>query len=157
MTDTEAARAWVAKLAPLVNPGNPEITAKAFAGMLEMMQDVPDRVWRSRKALDYVATAERPTRVPTLKDLRIAIWQWIRSNPDTLAITDASKADWSPMDHEWLDYFRMREAAGFGQQTVGTHTKTTFHPTTRAHCLSLVRSQSPKAYRAIMGDAVSRA
>ena len=150
MTDP-VAKAWLAKLAVLVNPTHPEVTTKAFVEMLEMMGDVPDRVWRSKKALDYVATAERPYRVPTLKDLRIAIWQWVRENPDTLAIADASKADWSPMDHEWLNYFRMRESVNFGQQTVGIHTKTTFQARTRAHCLSLVRSQSPKAYRAIVG------
>ena len=102
--DNPHALAFMGNLAMLVSPAKPEETAQSLKAMCRMLGDIPERAWRSRSALDAVATSERRSTVPTYGDIRRALVQWVRDNPDKLALpAPEGKA---PLSSEALAYCR---------------------------------------------------
>ena len=150
MTDPLAARAFMRDLARIINPEFWEKTAEAYEAMIPMLGDVPARCWRSRQCLEAVALAPRKARTPNIGDLRMAIFQWVRENPDgTPRLPDPNTEGWADTDHQWWAYWVLRSKNNFDAlKTAGAE----FPRTTRAHVLSLVKSRSPKAFARIIGD-----
>jgi len=150
MTDALAARAFMRDLARIINPEFWEKTSEAYEAMIPMLSDVPARCWRSRQCLEAVALAPRKVRSPNIGDVRMAIFQWVRDNPDgTPRLPDPTTEDWNATDHQWWAYWVLRSKNNFDKvKTSGAE----FPRTTRAHCLSLVKSYSPKAFARIIGD-----
>lgn len=150
MTDPIAARNFMRDLARIINPEFWEKTAEAYEAMIPMLGDVPARCWRSRQCLEAVALAPRKARTPNIGDLRVAIFQWVRENPDgTPRLPDPTTQHWADTDHQWWAYWVLRSQNNFDAvKTAGAE----FHRTTRAHVLSLVKSRSPKAFARIIGD-----
>lgn len=150
MTEMSPAHVFMRDLARIINPEFWEKTAEAYWAMIPMLGDVPDRCWRSRKCLEAVALAPRKARTPNIGDLRAAIFQWVRDNPDgTPRLTDPTTDGWDTMDHQWWSYWLLRSKNDFDAvRTPGAE----FPRTTRAHTLSLIKGQSPKAYARIIGD-----
>ena len=141
MTDKPAAGLFMRALASVVNPAFPGETEQSFLTMLGLLENIPDRAWRSRKCLEAVATSPRQGRVPTLVEIQTAISQWLRDNPDSpSAIQDQRKAGWTKADHAWLSYWHRRLAGGFGEDPP-------FSATTRDNALSLLRQQSMTAFK----------
>jgi hypothetical protein len=145
-----AARAFMRDLARIINPEFWEKTAEAYEAMIPMLTDVPTRCWKSRQCLEAVALAPRKVRAPNIGDLRVAIFQWVRDNPDgTARLPDPNTQGWDTMDHQWWAYWLLRSKHNFDKvKTPGAE----FERTTRAHVLSLVRSKSPKAFARIVQD-----
>ena len=102
--DSPHALAFMGNLAFLVSPAKPEETAQSLKAMCRMLTDIPERVWRSKSALDAVATCERRGTVPTYGDIRKALVQWSRDNPERLALPapDGKR----PMSSEAVAYCR---------------------------------------------------
>lgn len=150
MTDPLAARAFMRDLARIINPEFWEKTAEAYEAMIPMLGDVPDRCWRSRQCLEAVALAPRKARTPNIGDLRMAIFQWVRDNPDgTPRLPDRATDGWESIDHQWWAYWVLRSKHNFDKvKTPGAE----FERTTRAHVLSVIKRNSPKAFARIIGD-----
>jgi hypothetical protein len=60
--------------------------------------------------------------------------------------TETAANELTGMHREWYDYFYRRAGEGFGAVAGG-------RPSTRKRVLSLVKQQSPQAWRAIMNSA----
>lgn len=150
MTDPLAARAFMRDLARIINPEFWEKTAEAYEAMIPMLGDVPARCWRSRQCLEAVALAPRKARTPNIGDLRVAIFQWVRENPDgTPRLPDRTTDGWESTDHQWWAYWVLRSKNNFDAVKVAG---AEFPRTTRACVLSLVKANSRKAFGRIIGD-----
>jgi hypothetical protein len=141
MTDPNRQR-FMAALAKLVQPDNAEEAGRALLAMIPMLADMPERAFASRTCLNAVATAKRRTIVPSYADIRNAIGAWEREQPRAPAIGEAAGLDENA--RMWLAYFRRREDEYFHTQNG--------RPSSREHCLSLVKAQSLAAWERITGN-----
>jgi len=106
---------WIALLAKLVAPMNPEEAVIGLKGMLPLLADLPDGAF-TLKSLEHVARECR--RMPSYGELRSALsaW-WIDNRPEMPAIEgppgQGSHAFWegraNAMRREWDDPAGIRE------------------------------------------------
>lgn len=142
---------FMALLAKLVQPDRPAEAAGALRGMIPMLTSVPWACWGSRTCLDAVATAKRRTVVPSYADISAAMTAWHREQPPTQGqIADASKADWSDMDHSWHRFWDKRQGEDF-------QGKPGFKSRGRENCISLIRQAAPKIAEYIDGHSTGGA
>jgi hypothetical protein len=146
----DAARAFMRDLARATIPEFWQSAFEAYEAMLPMLADVPARCWTSRQCLEAVALAPRKARTPNVGDIRFAIFQWVRDNPDgTARLPDPTTDDWTAVDHQWWAYWVLRSKNNFDKvKTSGAE----FPRTTRAHVLSMVKAYSPKAFARVIRD-----
>ena len=143
-------RKWCVMLAKLVRPMDPEAAASALIDMLPLLESVPDECF-CRRSLQHVASVCR--RMPTFGELQDALADWWRDNRHEFAPkalpAPAPTGGMDAIDHLWVAYYRKREAEAFAN--VAPHANDP-----RAHVLSLILANSPRAWSVITGLAVHR-
>jgi len=77
MTDDKHRRQWLAMLAKLTAPMDPETATKGLIAMLPMLADLDEKLF-STASLQHVAAAVK--RVPSYGELRLHLGNWWRDN-----------------------------------------------------------------------------
>jgi hypothetical protein len=146
--DRERIRTWVHNLSLLVRAGQDGLSADTVAITAEMLirDDFPASAFNA-DALHAVAMGN--AYFPAYDAIRVALARhWFETRPKGAALPDLSGdvdvTGFSPMDRSWLGFWQKRLSEGFAAVRAGDR------PSSAEHVLSLIRQQSPNAFRAIM-------
>lgn len=137
-------KAWMMMLAKLVRPADPEAAATGLIAMLPMLTDIPDECFCKRCLADVAKACVKGYAFGTIT---AAFAEWWKANKHTFApiALPGTESALDANDFAWVAYFRRREAENF----IGVPAQGRANP--REHCLSLVASQSTKAWEQITG------
>lgn len=144
----EVKRKWCGMLAKLVKPSDPVGATQALLDMLPMLDEVPDECFNARTVKHVSIVCKR---MPSHGELVSALGDWWKTNRAEFARPALTGPDHDPdfdeMDEFWISFFRTREAEGFS--------KSPKHATDpRAHVLSLIAANSPRAWSKITGKPI---
>ena len=150
---TEAHK-FMSALSRLVAPERAPEALEMLEPMLKLLRDVPDRAWSSRSCLEAVATV-RARGVPSFAEVRKAISQWIAEHATPRTDGEAERAGLSGADALWFRFYQRRraEAAAADEHRIerwGPFEDPAWSAMQRL--CSLVRQQSPDAWRVISGS-----
>lgn|SRR6185312_9441049 len=140
---THHVASWITRLAQITRQPEP-IKKEALANYVSLLASEFPGAAFTMQSLN--AIAEECEFFPAYAVLRkkIAEW-WDNHKPAQKAITDDRRADWSEMDHHWLNYWHKRQAEGFAPMPDRPGSGG------RDHVASLISTYSPKAWRYISG------
>ena len=149
-----AAQRFMAALAKLVAPERSAEAETALAPMLALLADVPDRAWSSRSCLEAVATV-RARGVPNYSEIRKAITAWTDAHATPRTDSVGERAGLTGTDALWCDYYWRRKPAVVAADEERVRNHGPFEEQVHSKLFrlgSLVRYQSPEAWRVISGS-----
>ena len=142
---------WLAALRDLTSPGRDPMTAERivlYAGMLA--QWLPAGAFTAQSMAEVVRGEPYFPPVDTIR-AKVAEW-WADNQPVShrrIGYSPSLPEGWDSADQAWVNFYEKREAEGFGAVSIGNRD---YAPTSKAHCLSLLKGIAPRAFQVVSGQ-----